>query len=67
MHKTMSKDVSNFEEKVAVNTENLMKYLDCGRKTAVEIGEQAGARIQWGRRVLWSIEKVKTFIQKESY
>lgn len=39
-------------ERIAVNTKELQAMLGCGRKTAVDIGEQAGAKIQIGRRVL---------------
>ena len=33
-----------------------------GRATARKIGEQAGAKIVIGRRVLYSIEKVKKYL-----
>ncbi len=36
-------------ERIAVNTKELQAMLGCGRKTAVDIGEQAGAKIQIGR------------------
>ena len=36
--------------------------LSCGRATARKIGEQAGAKIVIGRRVLYSIEKVKKYL-----
>ena len=37
-----------------------------GRKTAVDIGEQAGAKIQIGRRVLWDPIVVKEYIAQIS-
>lgn len=46
-------------ERIAVNTKELQAMLGCGRKTAVDIGEQAGAKIQIGRRVLWNPIVVK--------
>ncbi len=37
--------------------------LSCGHATARKIGEQAGARIVIGRRVLYSVEKVKEYLK----
>ena len=45
-----------------LDTSGLQEITQSGRKTAVEIGIQAGARIQIGRRVLWNVEKVKRYI-----
>jgi hypothetical protein len=36
--------------------------LSCGRKSAVDIGNAAGARIQVGRRVLWNVGKVQKYL-----
>lgn len=41
--------------------------MSCGRDTAVQIGESAEARVQIGRRVLWSVDKVKEHIRLISY
>ena len=41
---------------------DLSAMLSCGRATARKIGEQAGAKIVIGRRVLYSIEKVKKYL-----
>ncbi len=41
---------------------DLSARLSCGRATARKIGEQAGAKIVIGRRVLYSIEKVKKYL-----
>ena len=48
------------------NTKELQAMLGCGRKTAVDIGEQAGAKIQIGRRVLWNPIVVKEYIAQIS-
>ena len=42
--------------------DGLSARLSCGRATARKIGEQAGAKIVIGRRVLYSIEKVKKYL-----
>lgn len=49
-------------ECVAVDTEKLQGLLSSGRKTAVEIGTAAGARIQVGRRVLWNMNKIQKYL-----
>jgi hypothetical protein len=48
--------------KITVTTEELQAMLSCGRKSAVDIGELAEARVQIGKRVFWNVEKVKTYI-----
>ena len=53
-------------ERIAVNTKELQAMLGYGRKTAVDIGEQAGAKIQIGRRVLWNPIVVKEYIAQIS-
>ena len=50
------------EQPIAVAIEGLSARLSCGRATARKIGEQAGAKILIGRRVLYSIEKVKKYL-----
>lgn len=49
-------------EKITITTDELRALLGCGRKSAVEIGELAEARVQFGKRVLWNVEKVKVYI-----
>lgn len=49
-------------EKIAVNTSDLQAMLGCGRRSAVQIGELAEARIQFGRRVFWNVKKVKEYV-----
>lgn len=48
--------------RITVSTDVLQQMLGCGRASAVNIGDQAGARMQIGRRVLWNVEKVKAYI-----
>ena len=49
-------------DKICVTTDGLQDLLDCGRATAIEIGGQAGARIEVGKRLLWNVSKVKSYI-----
>ena len=48
--------------RLTVTTDELQALLGCGRKSAVDIGELAEARIQLGKRVLWNVEKVKIYL-----
>ena len=50
------------EKKLAVDTKELQEMLECGRFTACEIGTQAGARMQLGKRVLWNVTKIKSYL-----
>ena len=53
---------NNQTKRLTVTTEELQSLLGCGRKSAVDIGILAEARIQFGKRVLWNVEKVKIYI-----
>lgn len=53
-------------ERRTVDTAGLQVMLSSGRKTAVEIGTAAGARIQVGRRVLWNVKKVQQYLDTVS-
>lgn len=50
------------KNKKTVDTVGLQAMLSCGRKSAVDIGIAAGARIQIGRRVLWNVKKVQQYL-----
>lgn len=49
-------------EKKAVNTNTLMKLLDCGKATAVKIGHNAAAEIRLGRRILWNVKLIQKYL-----
>lgn len=49
-------------KRLAVTTNELQALLGCGRKSAVDVGELAEARIQLGKRVLWNVQKVQTYL-----
>jgi hypothetical protein len=42
----------------------LMDALHIGKTKAREIGKEAGARVKIGRRVLYDLDRVETFIAK---
>jgi len=49
-------------EKKAVNTNTLMKLLDCGKATAIKIGHSATAEIRLGRKVLWNVKLIQKYL-----
>lgn len=54
------------EDALTVKTEGLMMLLQSGRKTAIEIGTAAGARIQVGKAVLWNVKKIQSYLDTVS-
>ena len=59
MNKTFNR---NDPDVIAVDIEKLSHMLSCGCATARKIGEQAEARIFIGRRVLYSVNKVRKYL-----
>ena len=60
MNHTTERDT---KQKITVDIEGLAAMLSCGTATAKKIAEMAEARIFIGRRVLYSVDKVKTYIR----
>jgi hypothetical protein len=58
---------SSFNEAICVDTAELMQLLHCGRVSATKLGTEAGAKVQIGKRVLWSTDKVKEYINGISF
>lgn len=48
---------------ITVDIDGLAAMLSCGQATARKIGEDAGARIIVGRRVLYSVSKVEKYLE----
>lgn len=51
---------------LAVNTAVLMKMLNCGKPTAMKIGNEAGAKIVIGRKILWNPRIVQQYLDSIS-
>lgn len=51
---------------ISVDTNGLQTILSCGRSTAVQIGLDAQARVMVGKRVLWNVSKVQTYLDAVS-
>lgn len=60
MNKTTSADS---DVMITVDIDKLAAMLSCGKATARKIGEDAGAKLVFGRRVLYSVDKVREYIQ----
>lgn len=59
MNKTKERKTS---QPITVDIEGLSAMLSCGHATVRKIGEQAEAKIVIGRRVLYSVERVKKYL-----
>lgn len=55
------------QSKITINTDELQAMLSCGRYSAIQIGEAAEARIQIGKRIFWNVEKIKSYINMNTY
>lgn len=53
-------------DKILVDTDELKFLLCTGRAAAVNIGTEAGARVQSGRRVFWNVKKVQEYVDSIS-
>ena len=60
MNATKTKNTKG--EKMLVDTLGLQEMLSSGRPAAVQIGTEAGARVQIGRRVFWNVRKVHQYM-----
>lgn len=54
----------DLDKRILITTEELQSLLGVGRYSAVKTGEQALAKVQIGRRVLWSVAKVNEYIRE---
>ena len=50
------------EQKVEVDIEGLSALLSCGQSTEKKIAEDAGAKICIGRRVLYSVDRIRRYV-----
>ena len=54
------------EKQMLVDTLGLQEMLCAGRPAAVQIGTNAGARVQSGRRVFWNVKKIQQYLDSVS-
>lgn len=50
------------DKKLLITLDELAAMLSCGLVTARKAGEESGARVQIGRRVLYSVDKIERYI-----
>lgn len=65
MRKTNVKELK-FDDILCLDSFKLAQALGCGKPMAIQIGMEARARVEVGRRVLWNIEKIKEYINKKA-
>lgn len=47
---------------ICVTMPTLMSMLDCGRPTAENIAQAAGAKFKVGKRALYNVDKIKKYV-----
>ena len=62
MNVTEAKKTTVSVNDLTTDTPGLQNMLHSGRKTAVEIGTAAEAKITVGRRVFWNIPKIQKYL-----
>lgn len=57
---------NNSTERITVDIKELADMLSVGRNTALAIAEEAGAGIKFGRRKLYSVERIKAYMAEQA-
>lgn len=57
---------NNTVERITVDIKELTEMLSVGRNTALAIAEEAGAGIKFGRRKLYSVERIKAYMDEQA-
>lgn len=47
-----------------MDTEELRAYTNLGRNNAMKLGEEIGAKVKIGKRVLWDRKKIDSYLNK---
>ena len=53
-------------ERITVDIKQHTEMLSVGRNTALAIAEEAGAGIKFGRRKLYSVERIKEYMSEQA-
>lgn len=59
-----TRKVNSTGDRLCLTTPELQNRLGCGRQAALEIGNQAEAKIQVGRRILWNVQKIQDYLNR---
>lgn len=62
----MTFNKNNSTERITVDIRELAEMLSVGRNTALAIAEEAGAGIKFGRRKLYSVERIKAYMAEQA-
>lgn len=62
MNATTKNSNIDFTRKLTVDTEELQQILSLGRKSAVEVGNLANAKIVIGKRIVWNLHKISDYL-----
>jgi hypothetical protein len=62
MYATTKNNDIELTRKLTIDTEELQQLLSLGRKSAVEIGIAANAKIVVGKRIVWNLKKVEEYL-----
>lgn len=62
----MTFNKNNSTERITVSIKELADMLSVGRNTALVIAEEAGAGIKFGRRKLYSVERIKDYMSEQA-
>lgn len=60
------KPLVNLNQKRLVDTNHLMEILDCGKHTAIKIGNLAQARVCFERKLFWNVKLIQQYIDSIS-
>lgn len=60
------KPVVNLNQKRLVDTNHLMEILDCGKHTAIKIGNLAKAKVCIERKLFWNVKLIQQYIDSIS-
>lgn len=65
MKKTLNRnELIQDRDRLTVNADTLAAMLDCGRVTAVKIGNEAGAKIKVGNRTLFRVPIIEKYLDE---
>lgn len=62
MNSTTKNHDIDLTRKLTVDTEELQQILSLGRKSTVEIGVAAGAKVIIGKRIVWNLKKIEEYL-----
>ena len=66
MKKTLNRDeLIEGRDRLTVNADTLAAMLDCGRVTAVRIGNEARAKIKVGNRTLFRVPVIERYLDEK--